>query len=131
LVLDEITALPWRLQARLVDVLDNHRLLAVGNNPQLPLDVRILATTREEGADAVASGKLRRDLYYRLQCLTLRLPPLRKRSEDTGATLHHWITPNSLAWPKPAPVAVGALRQACVRYPWPSNFCESEDSLER
>jgi len=116
LVLAEITALPWRLQARLVDVLDNHRVLAVGDHAHEPLDLRILATTRDDPAEAVARGMLRRDLYYRLNCLTLRLPPLRDRNEDAGALTQHWITPNSSAWPKPAPVARGAFQQECLRY---------------
>ena len=126
LALKEITALPWRLQARLVDVLDSHRLLAVGGYPQTPLDVRILATTREDVAESVASGKLRRDLYYRLQALTLSIPRLRKPREEGAAFSDHLAPRQSHDRSVPAPPKLATLRGDCLHRPWPGNFREFE-----
>ncbi len=129
--LDAITDMPWRLQARLVDVLDNGGHFKPREGLDQPADVRFVVSADADPAQAVESGKLRQDLFYRLHCLILRLPPLRERKEDTGALLHHWITRTSPVWRRPTSGVVEALEQACLRYTWPGNFWEFEDFVER
>ncbi len=118
LVLDEITALPSRLQARLVDLLDSHALLTVGEQKQAPLDVRILATTREDAAQAVASGKLRRDLYYRLQTLMFKIPPLQQGREGVCKLLHRPLGQLPFAWASPGTPKLAKLQNSSRRAPF-------------
>ncbi len=91
-LLDGITAMPWRLQARLLDLLDEHQLCRADGRRWVNVDVRILASTSMDIEYALAAGKLREDLYYRLDSLALYLPPLGEGQEGTARTL-----PRSLA----------------------------------
>ena len=82
LLLDEITEMKTELQAKLLRVLEERRVRRVGGNAEVKLDVRVLAASNRDIAQAVRDGKLREDLYYRLNVFTIELPPLRERLED-------------------------------------------------
>ncbi|GIW78953.1 MAG: hypothetical protein KatS3mg105_0760 [Gemmatales bacterium] len=84
LLLDEIGELPWKLQAKLLRVLEDEEFERVGSNRPQKVDVRILATTNRNLAEEVAAGRFRSDLYYRLNSVHFTLPPLRSRREEIG-----------------------------------------------
>lgn len=90
-LLDDITAMPWRLQARLLDLVDEHRLCRADGVAWVNVDVRILASTSMEIEQALAAGQLRRDLYNRLSSFLLYLPPSGEVQEGAERTRHHYI----------------------------------------
>ena len=131
LFLDEIGELPPPLQAALLRVLEDRRVRPVGSERDIPVDVRIVAATNRPLADDVASGRFRADLYYRLQVVEIKLPPLRVHKEDIPDLVAHFI--GTLA-PRlgVSPIDVtedemGYLRQ----YDWPGNVRELRNLIER
>jgi DNA-binding NtrC family response regulator len=91
LLLDEITEMTPELQVKLLRVLESGHFLRVGGNDPIEADVRIVAATNRTPSEAVASGKLREDLYYRLNVFTINLPPLRDRGEDIALLAQHFL----------------------------------------
>jgi len=91
LLLDEITEMNPELQVKLLRVLESGFFLRVGGNDPIEADVRIIAATNRSPSEAVASGKLREDLYYRLNVFTIQLPPLRERGEDIQSLSQHFL----------------------------------------
>ncbi len=91
LLLDEITEMNPELQVKLLRVLESGHFLRVGGNDPIEADVRIVASTNRTPSEAVASGKLREDLYYRLNVFTINLPPLRDRGEDIQLLAQHFL----------------------------------------
>jgi DNA-binding NtrC family response regulator len=131
LFLDEVGELPPPLQAALLRVLEDRRVRPVGSERDIPVDVRIVAATNRPLADDVASGRFRADLFYRLQVVEIRLPPLRAHKEDIPELVAHFV--GTLA-PRlgVAPIEVsddemGFLRQ----YDWPGNVRELRNLIER
>ena len=82
LLLDEISAMPYELQSKLLRVLQEHYIRRVGGSKDIPVDVRIIATVNEPPEQLIARGDLRKDLYYRLSVINLNIPPLRERADD-------------------------------------------------
>src|ERR1700693_5793924 len=82
LLLDELAEMKTELQPKLLRVIEEQRLRRVGGNAEIPLDVRVLAASNRDIEQAVREGRLRADLYYRLNVFTIQLPPLRERTED-------------------------------------------------
>ena len=82
LLLDEIGEMPIGTQAKLLRVLEDHRLRRLGSKVETPVDVRVLAATNKVPEEAVAKGQLRNDLYYRLNVFNIDMPPLREHKED-------------------------------------------------
>lgn len=85
LLLDEISAMPYELQSKLLRVLQEHYIRRVGGSKDIPVDVRIIATVNEPPEQLIARGDLRKDLYYRLSVINLNIPPLRERADDIEA----------------------------------------------
>ena len=130
LLLDEIGDMPLPLQTRLLRVLEDGRVRRVGGSRDIAVDVRVVAATAMDLDQAVAAGRFRRDLFYRLNVVHVRIPPLRSRREDIPLLAERLIarTAERLACPTPA-VAAEALR-ALVRHPWPGNVRQLENALE-
>ncbi|MDN5344801.1 MAG: hypothetical protein PWQ18_913 [Clostridia bacterium] len=131
LFLDEIGELSLNLQARLLRVLQQKSIMRVGGDRVLPVDVRIIAATHRNLEEAVAQEKFRRDLYYRLNVLHIKLPPLRERLEDLPLlikALADKISRRSGRLPLLFNKETIARLQA---YPWPGNVRELENVLER
>lgn len=131
LFLDEITEMNPLLQAKLLRVLQECRLERLGSNDPVELDVRIVAATNRDPLDAVREGKLREDLYYRIQVFAIRLPPLRERPEDIPLLAEHFLhklgQKLGIACPGVAPDAVARMQA----YRWPGNVREMENVMER
>ena len=130
LFLDEITEMPMDLQVKLLRVLETQTVSRVGSDRPVETDVRVLAASNRNPHDAVAAGKLRKDLLYRLQVFPLYVPPLRERTEDIELLANHFLaqlnrkggTAKTLT-----PAAVDRLK----RYHWPGNVRELSNAIHR
>jgi len=124
LFLDEITEMPINLQAKLLRALQEGVVEKLGGNKQLTLDTRIIAATNRDPMQAVKEGKLREDLYYRLNVFQLNVPPLKERSDDIKLLSQYFMQEREV---QISDVALGMLKA----YPWPGNVRELENVLER
>ena len=128
--LDELTEMPVSLQAKLLRVLQESSVERLGSNQTIPLDIRIVVATNRSPKNAVADGSLREDLFYRVNVVSVDLPPLRERAEDIEMLVRHFYTKHT---GKPAPAACvtpEAERQLSL-YEWPGNVRELENAVER
>ena len=130
LFLDEINQMPLSLQPKLLRVIQERVLTRVGGVSAIPINVRIIAAANENLASMITAGTFRSDLYYRLNILTLRLPPLRERPEDIlpliGYFLEHYQR-NTLS----VSVDAGEVYRQVAGYSWPGNVRELQNYLER
>lgn len=124
LFLDEITEMPIQLQAKLLRVLQENVVEKLGGNRQIALDVRVVAATNRDPLQAVKEGKLREDVYYRLNVIQLQIPPLRERGEDVSLLADYFLAKRQTQLSAPA-------RECLLAYRWPGNVRELENILER
>jgi two-component system response regulator AtoC len=130
LFLDEVTDMPLELQSKLLRVLETGAVLRVGASDVVPVDVRVIAATNRDPARAVREGRLREDLYYRLNVFPIAMPPLRERAEDVELLADHFLARvnardrSSKRW---SPEAVDKLRS----HAWPGNVRELKNVVER
>jgi DNA-binding NtrC family response regulator len=130
LFLDEITEMPQELQVKLLRVLETGRFMRVGSTQSLEADVRVIAATNRSPYQAVADGKLREDLLYRLNVFPIELPPLRDRLSDVGLLAEHFLQGISAQEGKAKRFSAGAIdRLGC--YPWPGNVRELRNAVQR
>mgnify|MGYP000843950975 FL=1 len=128
---DEIGDLPLPLQAKLLRVLEERTIRRVGGAASIPIDVRVMAATNRNLKDAVAKGEFREDLYFRLNVVTLTVPPLRNRREDIIPLAEQFLTRSALALRKPVRT-LGASAQTLLRgYSLPGNVRELSNLIER
>jgi two-component system, NtrC family, response regulator AtoC len=131
ILLDEIGEMPPLLQAKLLHVLQDQQFSRLGSRTFVKVDVRILAATNINISEAIASRKLREDLYYRLNAFTLQVPPLRERKEEIPLFLRHFMGVFAARYGR-MPLSVSpALVQACLNYRWPGNLRELENFVKR
>ena len=129
--LDEVGGISPNLQARLLRVLQEHEIRRVGGKDWLPVDVRVVAATNRDLADAVAKGEFRQDLYYRLDVITMHLPPLRERADDIPLLAQHFLKYYSQESGKAVPALSDAAMELLCSYPWPGNIRELENAIEQ
>ncbi len=129
--LDEIGNMSMETQSKLLRVLQDKRFMHLGGVQEIQVDVRVIAATNSELRQAVKDGKFREDLYYRLNVITIELPPLRNRKEDIPMLAQHFLQKYCAENEKP-PRSLGpdALR-ALMDYRWPGNVRELENAIER
>jgi arginine utilization regulatory protein len=130
LLLDELNSLSPALQAKLLRVLQEKTIRRVGDVKDRPVDVRIIATINEDPLDAVAQGRLRKDLYYRLSVVTLFLPPLRERTEDIPLLTQVFINKYNQLFQLQVTGISDDLMQRFLSYNWPGNVRELEHTIE-
>jgi DNA-binding NtrC family response regulator len=131
LFLDEVSELPPAVQAALVRVLDDRRVRPVGGEQLIPVDVRVVAASNRDLSQAVAQGRLRADLYYRLQVVEIALPPLRSHKEDLADLVEHFIATLAPALGvEPIDITVDELGYL-TQYDWPGNVRELRNLIER
>ncbi|WP_242371836.1 sigma-54-dependent transcriptional regulator [Anaeromyxobacter sp. SG26] len=127
LFLDEIGDVGPALQARLLRALQEGEIRRVGANEPVQVDVRVVAATNKDLAAAVQAGRFREDLYYRLNVVTLRIPPLRDRREDIPLLVEHFAAKHG----HPQAVVTPAAREMLVAWRWPGNVRELENVVAR
>jgi DNA-binding NtrC family response regulator len=131
LLLDEIGEMPAPTQAKLLRVLEDHKVRRLGSKVETPVDVRVLAATNKNPEQAVADGHLRQDLYFRLNVFHVHLPPLREHKEDLPPLVEHLLAEISEKHGKKI-TGVGAdVMDLFKSYPWPGNVRELRNVLER
>ena len=129
--LDEIGGISSSMQARLLRVLQEHEVRRVGGKEWMPVDVRVLAATNQDLAEAVANGEFRQDLYYRLDVVTVRLPPLRQRRDDIPLLAQHFLKYYSRDCGKPVSAISEKAMELLCSYRWPGNIRELEHAVEQ
>ena len=129
--LDEVNSTTPKLQVKLLRVLQEHEFERVGDTQTIRVDTRVIAASNRDLPEEVEAGRFREDLYYRLNVVTIYLPPLRERREDIPALVHHFIRiynqQNNRHVPRIEPEAL----QALVEYDWPGNVRELQNYIER
>jgi DNA-binding NtrC family response regulator len=129
--LDEIGEMSPALQAKLLRVLEQGEVMRVGGDKPIPVDVRVVAATNRNLHEAIAQGRFRSDLYYRLNVVSLELPPLRERRDDIPHLIRHFIEEKTAELGlKPRNFAPETIERL-VKYPWPGNVRELENVIER
>ena len=129
--LDEIGDISAKLQADLLRVLQERRFYRVGGNQEIEVDVRVIAATNRDLAEEVQQGRFREDLYYRLNVIEIRLPPLRERREDIPLLAEHFVHHLSSQLGKDiGGISVEALK-LLIAHDWPGNVRELENVIER
>jgi two-component system nitrogen regulation response regulator GlnG len=130
LFLDEIGDMPMEAQTRLLRVLQQGEYMTVGGRTPIKTDVRIVAATNKDLRQLIAQGLFREDLYYRLNVVPLRLPPLRERSEDVPDLVRHFFK-RAAEEGLPEKRITNAGLDMMRRYPWPGNVRELENLVRR
>jgi transcriptional regulator with GAF, ATPase, and Fis domain len=131
LFLDEIGELPLDLQPKLLRVLQEGELERVGGTHTLKVDVRVIAATNRDLAEASRQGQFRADLFYRLNVFPIYLPPLRERREDISPLVHHFVQRYAAKLGKRIRSIPDRMMTALIAYPWPGNVRELENVIER
>ncbi len=129
LFLDEIGDMPLSLQVKLLRAVESGEIERLGGTNPIPVDIRVIAATHCNITQAVANGTFRQDLYYRLNAVSLALPPLRERREDIPILTEHFVEKHSSIYTREVPT-IHAETFTCLRnYPWPGNVRELENAL--
>src|SRR5271156_2043514 len=129
--LDEIAEMSPQLQAKMLHVLQDQQFSRLGGRALVHVDVRILAATNVNVREAIASGRFREDLYYRLNVFSIHVPPLRERQPEIPLLFRHFLDKYSEKFQKqPAPPSTH-LMEAAMRYSWPGNLRELENFVKR
>ncbi|MFC4077469.1 sigma-54 interaction domain-containing protein [Salinithrix halophila] len=131
LFLDEIGEMPYDMQVKLLRVLQEKKYFRVGGTRQIDADFRVVAATNKHLESLVKEGKFREDLYYRLNVITLRIPPLRERREDIIMLIHYFLNEFSLRHNRPLYGISPHIMQELIQYEWPGNIRELRNVIER
>ena len=129
--LDEIGELPAELQVKLLRTLQFGEVQPVGSSVIVNVDVRFLAATNRDLSRDVQSGRFRQDLYYRLNAITLELPPLRARSDDVLPLFYHFLSREAERASRPVPDVTPRLERVLQAWDWPGNVRELENETRR
>jgi two-component system response regulator AtoC len=130
LLLDEIGEMPLRLQAKLLHVLQDGEFSRVGGEKIIDTDVRLIAATNRDLEASMRIHQFREDLYYRLNVIEIRIPPLRERREEIPVLVDHFIRKFNAQYGRTVDMPAETLR-ACVEYQWPGNIRELENAMKR
>jgi len=131
LFLDEIESMPLGLQIKLLRVLQEHSLERLGSNQSIEVDCRVIAATKSDLDELGKRGEFRSDLYYRLNVVTLELPPLRERREDIALLFEHFLQLAALRFDRAIPELDRHTLAALTAHDWPGNVRELRNVAER
>ena len=131
LFLDEVNQLPLRLQPKFLRVLQEHEIERVGAAQSTPIDTRVIAATNVPLSELVKTGEFRSDLYYRLDVLHLRVPPLRERREDIPDIANHMLTQLNFQLQLQIPYIDDEAMNRLMEYDWPGNVRELNNVIEK
>ena len=124
LFLDELETMPMAMQVKLLRVLQERKLERLGSNAPIDIDCRIVAATKDDLLERGKQGSFRTDLYYRLNVVTITLPPLRERREDIPLLMAHFTATAAQRFNRPPPELTPAQLSALMRHDWPGNVRE-------
>src|SRR5277367_408735 len=131
LFLDEIGTMGLDTQAKILRVLQDRKFMHLGGVNEIQVDVRIIAATNVDLRQAVREGKFREDLFYRLNVISVELPPLRQRREDIPLLVQHFLHKYSEENERPSRRITTEALRPLMSYPWPGNVRELENTIER
>ena len=131
LLLDEIESMPAPLQVKLLRVLQERSVQRLGSNEPVPLDLRVVAATKEDLGLASTQGRFRADLYYRLNVAVLRIPSLRERREDIPLLFGRFVAQAASRYARAQPEIGPALLRRLMAHPWPGNVRELRNAADR
>ena len=131
LFLDEIESMPLSLQVKLLRSLQERTIERLGSNQEIPVDARVVAATKEDLAEMSCQQRFRDDLYYRLNVITVDLPPLRDRREDIPLLFEHFVLQAAIRYKRDAPVLSNAQRRQLMAYSWPGTVRELRNVADR
>jgi DNA-binding NtrC family response regulator len=131
LLLDEISEMDARLQAKLLRAIQERTIDRVGGGKPVPVDIRIIATSNRDLAQAVRDGEFRQDLLYRLNVVNLCVPPLRERRKDLTSLAHYFVDKYSKANGRPARRLTAEALERMMAHPWRGNVRELENAMHR
>ncbi len=131
LLLDEIESMPLRVQIHLLRVLQERSVERLGSNELISLDLRIVAASKVDLKELVEAAEFREDLYYRLNVVCLKIPPLRERREDIPLLFHHFLLVAGHRYQQEVPFPGAAQLNSLMAYPWPGNVRELRNLAER
>ncbi|MEO8070157.1 MAG: sigma-54 dependent transcriptional regulator, partial [Acidobacteriota bacterium] len=131
IMLDEIGEMPAPLQAKLLHVLQDHQFTRLGSNRPVEVDVRVIAATNRDLEQMIRAAQFREDLYYRLQVIEIRVPPLRDRRDEIIPLVEFFLLRYAARYGRSAARPTAQLREALVNYSWPGNVRELENVIKR
>lgn len=131
LLLDEIESMPQRVQINLLRVLQERSIERLGSNRLIPVDLRVVAASKVDLLTAAEQGNFRQDLYYRLNVVSLKIPPLRERREDIPLLFHHFLLVAGHRYQQEVSMPGSAQMNVLMTYSWPGNVRELRNIAER
>jgi transcriptional regulator with PAS, ATPase and Fis domain len=131
LFLDEIVEMHTQTQAKLLRAIENKCIRRLGGREEIHVEVRIVAATNKDIAEALHTGELREDLFYRLSVIEIALPPLRDRKEDIPLLVEHFLTQLSSRYGKPVKTLSPESMEMMLAFDWPGNIRELRNVVER
>jgi two-component system response regulator HydG len=131
LFLDEVGEMPMDTQVKLLRVLEDRKITRLGANDEMPINVRLVAATNADLQKNVADGKFREDLYYRLNVVSIYLPPLRERQGDIPLLMEHFLRDISRRMGREVQGFSRTARKALLTYHWPGNIRQLRNVIER
>lgn len=131
LFLDEVGEMAAKTQIDLLRVIEHHEVRRLGGETMIPLDVRLVAATHRDVEELVATGKLREDLYYRLNVMPLRVPPLRERRDDIPHLVEHFLSRACVRQRREPMVVAGAAMRILCDHSWPGNVRQLRNLVDR
>ncbi|GAI05536.1 unnamed protein product, partial [marine sediment metagenome] len=131
LFLDEVGVMSANIQVHLLRVLEEKEFSRVGGNEPIKVDIRVISATNKDLRKAIEKGEFREDLYYRLNVVTIELPPLRKRKEDISLLAQHFLSKFALENKREFTGFSPEAMEFLLSYDWPGNIRELENAIER
>ena len=131
LLLDEITEIPYSMQAKLLRVIQEMRVTRVGSTVEIPIDVRVIASSNRDVEELIQQSKFREDLFFRLNVFPLTVPPLRERKDDLPLLIEHFLTVFSEKYKVDKKELLPETMERLIAYHWPGNIRQLENLIER
>ena len=131
LFLDEIGDMPMSLQVKLLRVLQEEKVRPLGSGQQISVNLRVIAATHQKLEQSIADGKFREDLYYRLNVVSLQLPPLSERKEDIPLLINHFLKNIANKTDKPLKKIATEAMKLAMQYHWPGNIRQLQNLVEK
>src|SRR5215510_44866 len=129
--LDEIGEIALPVQAKLLQVLQDGEFARLGSQSDIRVDVRVIAATNKDLGQLVQDGRFREDLYYRLNVMSVHVPPLRERREEIPVLVERFLAEFASEYRRATPVLSAATHERLLRYPWPGNVRELKNAVRR